>query len=229
MWRAAPELESAHLHSNVPVMLCQSLHARRSHLRESYIAISNYVRFGHSRTLKRNSCRPRDLMQRARLSTTRSHPFYTLRALKDRPRIPQDEDITQGFPEPPQSGLVPGTSERDRKPNAPGSNQGSEKSLPLDPGADLPVGSVLHHDGERSSTSGNDASVALPEQSTETEANHDGGVKVRRPSRQYKYMGRFTSNASPSESWNLTPCSALGKGNSHMGDVAGDSACSNQR
>jgi hypothetical protein len=176
-------------------MLRQSLIARSIHLKDSYIAISKYVRCGHARVPNRQFYCPHDPARRSGTSTTHSNPFSTLRNLKDRPRIPQDADITQGFPEPPESGSAPSTSEGNGKAEAPTPHQPSEESLPSDPGPDIPIRQVLSKNFESPRPKKDNASAPSHEDLMGTEGDHDGKGGIHYSSGQYKYMGRAISTA----------------------------------
>src|SRR3954471_14789930 len=95
-------------------MLRQGLNARSIQLRDSYIAISNYVRCGHARSNRRFSCL-RHRSRRTDASTTHLNTLSTFRNLNDLSRKPQDEDITRGFQEPPGSVLFPTILEENEK------------------------------------------------------------------------------------------------------------------
>ena len=173
---------------SLQVMLRQSLNARRIHLRESYIAISKYLHFGHARIPNRHFCCPRDGIRRTRLSKAYPNTFCTLQNLGDRPRLPQDKDITQGFPEPPQPGPVPDASEENGKTHALGSNRPLEESLSSGSGPDVPFRRILIKDHGISRS--NDSTGCIGSQESPIGADGD---HVQR--RRYPHMGRFTSKA----------------------------------
>jgi hypothetical protein len=175
-------------------MLGRSFDARSIHLRESYIAISTYVRSVHIQSLNRRLPCPRQRPRQHGPSTIRSQPFSALTNLKDHSRVPQNEDITQGFPEPPASGLAPNISERNRNAEAPMPDQPSGQTLPSDSGPDSSTGKMLPKRNE-SSDSGNDSTVRPQEDLTGTESGHDGTGDIQHLSRRYRYMGRALHTA----------------------------------
>jgi hypothetical protein len=170
-------------------MLRRSFDVRSIHLRESYIAISSYVRSVHIQRPIRRLSRPRDRPRQHDPSTIRPHPFSTLTILEDRSREPQNEDITQGFPEPPGSRLAPSKSEKNRNAEASTPHQPSAQSLPSDPGPDLPLGTTLPKGNETSDSEKNNSTARPQEDHTRTE-NHDKTDDTQHLSRQYRYMGR---------------------------------------
>ena len=173
-------------------MLRQSLNARSIQLRDSYIAISNYVRCGHARPNRQFSCL-RDRSRRTDALTTHLNAFSTFRNLNDLPRTPQDEDITRGFPEPPESVLAPPTLEESEKIQT--HYQPSKESLPSDPGPDVPVRKEWpkKHD---SSTPNMKNTPAAPQKHLVGSRSHDDGTSGTQHSNgQYKYMGKLISTA----------------------------------
>jgi hypothetical protein len=163
------------------VMLRQSLNARSIQLRDSYIAISNYVRCGYARPNRQFSCL-RDRPRRTDTSTTHLNTFSTFRNLNDLSRTRQDGDITRGFPEPPESVLSPSTLEENEKAQTQMLHQPSKESLPSDPGPDVPLrtGRLKKHDSSPS------------QEHLAGGQGHDDGIgDIQHSNGQYKYMGKL--------------------------------------
>ena len=176
------------------VMLRQSLNARSIQLRNSYIAISNYVRCGHARPNRQFSCL-RDRSRRTGTSTTHLNTFSTFRNLNDLSRTPQDEDITRGFPEPPESVLAPPTSEENKKTQTQTPHQPSKEPLPSDPGPDVPLRKewLEKHDSSAPNTKN---TPATPQEHLVGSQGHDDGTGgIQHSNEQYKYMGKLISIA----------------------------------
>src|SRR5256885_1406402 len=170
-------------------MLRQSFNAGSIQLRESYIAISNYIRCSHVRAPNRKFLCLRDRAHRAGPSSIHLHPFSTLRSLHNRSEILEGENITQGFPEPPGSGLTQSTPEGNGLVQASASPQASEPSLPSDPGPDVPVRAVYPQNHESSNPYNTNPSAPPQGVLMGKEGGHvgEGGKPNSRP--QYRYMG----------------------------------------
>jgi len=176
------------------VMLRQSLNARSIQLRDSYIAISNYVRCGHTRPNRQFSCL-RDRSRRTDASTTHLNTFSTFRNLNDLPRTPQDEDITRGFPEPPESILPPQTLEENEKAQTQTPHRPSEESLPSDPGPDVPLRTGWLKKYNSSAPNKKNASAPSLEHLVGSQGHGDGTGDIQHSNGEYKYMGKLVSIA----------------------------------
>jgi hypothetical protein len=176
-------------------MLRQSLNARSIQLRDSYIAISNYVRCGHARPNRQFSCL-RDRSRRTDTSTTHLN-FSTFRNLKDRSRTPQDEDITRGFPEPPESVLPPPTLEESEKAQTQTPHQPSEESLPSDPGPDVPLRTEWLKKHDSPAPNMKKAPASPQEHLVGSQGHGDGTGDIQRSNGRYTYMGKLISIALP--------------------------------
>jgi hypothetical protein len=174
------------------VMLRQSINARSIQLRDSYIAISNYVRCGHARPNRQFSCL-RDRSSRTDTSTTHLNTFSTFRNLNDPSRTRQDEDITRGFPEPPESVLAPPTLEESEKTQTQTPHQPSKEPVPSDPGPDIPLRKVWPKKHDSSAMKN---TPATPQEHLVGSQGHDDGTDgIQHLNEQYKHMGKLISIA----------------------------------
>ena len=178
------------------VMLRQSLNARSIQLRDSYIAISNYVRCGHARPSRQFSCL-RDRSRRTNASTTHLNTFSTFRNLNDLPRTPQDEDITRGFPEPPESVFPPSALEENEKAQTQTPHQPSEESLPSDSGPDVPLRTEWLKKHKSSAPNMKNAPAQSQEHLVGSQGHDNGTGDIQHSNGQYKYMGKLISIAPP--------------------------------
>jgi hypothetical protein len=176
------------------VMLRQSLNARSIQLRDSYIAISNYVRCGHARPNRQFSCL-RDRSRRTDASTTHLNTFSTFRNLNNLPRTPQDEDITRGFPEPPESVLPSSTLEENEKAQTQTPHQPSEEPLPSDPGPDVPLRTEWLKKHNSSAPNMKKAPAPSQEHLVGSQGHDDGTGGIQHSNGRSKYMGKLTSVA----------------------------------
>jgi hypothetical protein len=175
-------------------MLRQSLNTRSLQLRDSYIAISNYVRRGHARPNRQFSCL-RDRPRRIDASVTHRNAFSTFRNLNDLSRRPQDDDITRGFPEPPESVPVSPILEENGKTQRQTLHRPSEESLPSDPGPDVPLRTerLKKHD-----SSGLNMKIppALSQEHLAGSQGHESGAgDIQHSNERYEYMGKLISIA----------------------------------
>jgi hypothetical protein len=169
-------------------MLRQSLNARSIQLRDSYIAISNYVRCNHARPNRQFSCL-RDRPRRAGAPTTHLNTFSTFRNLNDLSRTPQDEDITRGFPEPPES-VLPPTLEENGKAQTQAPRQPSKESMPSDPGPDVPLGTERFNEEDSSVPN---APAPSQEHLVGSQNHGDGTGDIQHSDGHRKYMGKLIS------------------------------------
>ena len=176
------------------VMLRQSFNARSIHLRDSYIAISNYVRCGHARPNRQFPCL-RDRSRRTKASTTHLNTFSTFRNLNDLSRTPKDEDITRGFPEPPESVLAPPTLEESEKTQTQTPHQPSKEPLPSDPGPDIPLRKAWSKKHDRPAPNMKNAPAIPQEHLIGSQGHSDGAGSIQHSNEQYKYMGKLISIA----------------------------------
>ena len=190
-------------------MLRQGLNARSRHLRDSYIAISNYVRSSHTRSSNQQFSCLCDRTRRPGPSTTHSNRFSNLRNLEDRSRIPHDEDITEGFPEPPESVVAPSESEGNGKALTPTPHQPSEESLPSDPGPDVPIRAVWPKNPKSAKSNKNATPALSQEDPAGTEGARYGKGGMHHLSGQYPYMGMAILNVPMFSLPNLTHSRAL--------------------
>jgi hypothetical protein len=167
----------------------RSLNARSIHARESYIAISSYVRSVHIQRPNRRFFCPRGRPCQYDSSTIHSHQFSILTNLKDHSRVTRNEDVTQGFPEPPGLGLAPSTSERNRNAEAPTPHQSSGQSLPPDHAPGSSAGTILPDRNKSSDSEKNDSTARPQEDLTGAECGHDKRSCTQHLSRRYQYMG----------------------------------------
>jgi len=175
----------------------RSLNARSIHLRESYIAISSYVRSVHIQRPNRRFFCPRGRPCQHDSSKIHSHQFSTITNLKDHSRVPRDEDITQGFPEPPGSGLAPSTSERNRNTEAPTPHRSSGQSLPPDPAPGSPAETILPNRNKNSDSEKNDSPARPQEDLTGAECGHEKTGCTQHLSGRYEYMGKVLHHSHP--------------------------------
>ena len=175
-------------------MLRQSFNARSIHLRDSYIAISNYVRCGHARPNRQFPCL-RDRSRRTKASTTHLNTFSTFRNLNDLSRTPKDEDITRGFPEPPESVLAPPTLEESEKTQTQTPHQPSKEPLPSDPGPDIPLRKAWSKKHDRPAPNMKNAPAIPQEHLIGSQGHSDGTGSIQHSNEQYKYMGKLISIA----------------------------------
>jgi hypothetical protein len=177
-------------------MLRRSLNARSIQLRDSYIAISNYVRCNHARPNRQFSCL-RDRPRRADAPATHHNTFSTFRNLNDLSRTPQDEDITRGFPEPPESVLPPPTLEENEKAQSQAPRQPSKESLPSDPGPDVPLRTERLKEQDSSVPNMKNAPAPSQEHLVGSQNHGDGTGDIQHSDGQRKYMGKLISTTPP--------------------------------